>query len=205
MPNMTLTYDADSRLTQTVHTTNGTEQYGYTPYGQRVWKKNGASSYEVFFYGVQGELLASFQYTAGGVCYCTQMKQGPMYYFAGRKFWTGTNGTNNVGNWEDRLGSDATTYFPYGDSPSLWNYATYPRDGTNLLYAQNRYYSQPDPAVSHADPFSGSMDPQNPQSFNRYAYVQRDPVNSNDPSGLVECGDLEVVGGKTLRDYLGAS
>ena len=74
MPNMTLTYDADSRLTQTVHTPNGTEQYGYTPYGQRVWKKNGASSYEVFFYGVQGELLASFQYTAGGVCYCTQMK-----------------------------------------------------------------------------------------------------------------------------------
>ena len=183
MPNMTLTYDADSRLTQTVHTQNGTEQYGYTPYGQRVWKKNGANSYEVFFYGVQGELLASFVYSTAGGSYSTQMRQGPMYYFAGRKLGPGTNGTNNVGNWEDRLGSDATTYFPYGDSPSLWNYATYPRDGTNLLYAQNRYYSSQILRFTTADPHGGGL--MVPQSLNRYAYAGNDPVNhQSSPSGL---------------------
>jgi hypothetical protein len=29
----------------------------------------------------------------------------------------------------------------------------------------------------------------NPQSWNRYAYVQRDPVNHNDPSGLTTCDE----------------
>jgi hypothetical protein len=30
----------------------------------------------------------------------------------------------------------------------------------------------------------GSYDPSNPQSFNRYAYLQGDPVNFVDPTGL---------------------
>jgi RHS repeat-associated protein len=35
------------------------------------------------------------------------------------------------------------------------------------------------------DPYAGSMHLANPQSFNRYAYVQNDPVNFVDPSGLL--------------------
>jgi hypothetical protein len=35
------------------------------------------------------------------------------------------------------------------------------------------------------DPFAGSYDLTDPQSFNRYAYVQNDPVNFVDPSGLL--------------------
>jgi RHS repeat-associated protein len=49
----------------------------------------------------------------------------------------------------------------------------------------NRYYSNqygrfitPDPAGQ------GAAVPQNPQSWNRYAYVTGDPVNRNDPHGL---------------------
>lgn len=34
------------------------------------------------------------------------------------------------------------------------------------------------------DPYGGSMSVGNPQSFNRYSYVDNDPVNLNDPSGL---------------------
>jgi RHS repeat-associated protein len=36
------------------------------------------------------------------------------------------------------------------------------------------------------DPYGGSMNASDPQSFNRYAYVSNDPVNSVDPSGLAE-------------------
>jgi RHS repeat-associated protein len=38
------------------------------------------------------------------------------------------------------------------------------------------------------DPYGGSMSAGDPQSFNRYAYVQNDPVNHLDPSGLDPIG-----------------
>ena len=44
----------------------------------------------------------------------------------------------------------------------------------------NRKYSRFD----QPDPYDGSYSLTNPQSFNRYAYVQNDPVNFVDPSGL---------------------
>jgi len=40
---------------------------------------------------------------------------------------------------------------------------------------------------SQPDPYDGSYSLSNPQSFNRYAYVQGDPVNFIDPSGLMPC------------------
>jgi RHS repeat-associated protein len=36
------------------------------------------------------------------------------------------------------------------------------------------------------DPYGGSMEIGNPQSFNRYAYVLNDPVNASDPLGLFQ-------------------
>ena len=190
MPDLTLTYDTDSRLTQAEHTTNGTERYGYDPLGRRVWKQWAGGggfegTYEVFFYGVKGELLASFQY-AGGPSYSTGLRQGPMYYFAGRKFWTGTT----QGNWEDRLGSKVNTsgtYFPYGDQP-LTQYATYNRDATNLDYAQQRYYSSQIARFTTPDSYLGSATPEEPQSWNRYSYVRNDPANFLDPSGQYPIG-----------------
>jgi RHS repeat-associated protein len=37
------------------------------------------------------------------------------------------------------------------------------------------------------DPYMGSMDLTNPQSLNRYAYVQNNPLNMVDPLGLHIC------------------
>jgi len=41
------------------------------------------------------------------------------------------------------------------------------------------------------DPYGGSANPANPQSWNRYSYVNNDPINKNDPSGLAP-GDIRV-------------
>ena len=52
-----------------------------------------------------------------------------------------------------------------------------------------RRHSRPD----QPDPYDGSYSLTDPQSFNRYAYVQGDPVNLVDPSGL-KPGDACVKG-----------
>jgi hypothetical protein len=57
----------------------------------------------------------------------------------------------------------------------------------------NRYHSRFD----QPDPYDGSYDPADPQSLNRYAYVQNDPVNFIDPSGL---NDSFIWSGGTLGE-----
>jgi RHS repeat-associated protein len=84
------------------------------------------------------------------------------------------------------------TFYPYGEQKSgtaaneQYKFATYWRDGeSGLDYAMNRYYSSTlGRFLSHDSTYS-SIDPKNPQSFNRYSYVLNDPVNSNDPTGLM--------------------
>ena len=86
----------------------------------------------------------------------------------------------------DRLQSKGDHY-PYGEQKggTVPSFATYTRDTfTNLDYAINRYYSATTGRFLSPDPYQPSGGPANPGSWNRYSYVQGDPVNWNDPSGL---------------------
>jgi len=54
-----------------------------------------------------------------------------------------------------------------------------------------RYYASAYGRFNAVDRLASSADPKTPQSWNRYAYVQGDPVNGNDPTGQMEyvsCG-----------------
>ena len=105
------------------------------------------------------------------------------------------------------MGSAASTasFYPYGELKSgsateKYGFATYWRDGeTGLDYAVNRYYSSAVGRFLSPDPYGGSMNPKNPQSFNLYAYVQNDPINLYDPAGLQSVtgqgGGIVPVGG----------
>jgi RHS repeat-associated protein len=53
------------------------------------------------------------------------------------------------------------------------------------------------------DPYNGSININNPQSFNRYSYVENDPVNFIDPSGLVIIANFQVCGMVTLEFWNG--
>ncbi len=55
---------------------------------------------------------------------------------------------------------------------------------SNLDHTWFRQYSSAQGRWMSPDPDAGSMDPSNPQSLNRYAYVMNDPVNAVDPNGL---------------------
>jgi RHS repeat-associated protein len=64
-------------------------------------------------------------------------------------------------------------------------FATYHRDDTGIDYADQRYYVPGTGRFRSADPLDASADPGSPSSWNRYAYVGGDPINANDPSGMI--------------------
>jgi RHS repeat-associated protein len=75
---------------------------------------------------------------------------------------------------------------------NTWRFATHWRDSTTTLgYANNRYYSNAYGRFMTPDPYQGNSggagDPTSPQSWNRYAYVQGDPINFLDPRGTTTC------------------
>ena len=57
-------------------------------------------------------------------------------------------------------------------------------DGPAGNHAQFRDYSNVSGRWLQPDPYDGSYDPNNPQSFNHYAYVGNNPLSNLDPLGL---------------------
>ncbi len=63
-------------------------------------------------------------------------------------------------------------------------FTTYERDANGSDEAMHRRYNSVRARFEQPDPYDGSYDLSNPQSFNRYAYTHNDPVNFIDPTGL---------------------
>jgi RHS repeat-associated protein len=72
-------------------------------------------------------------------------------------------------------------------------FTTYTRDDNSSDDAMFRRYNRWWSRFDQPDPYDGSYNLPNPQSFNRYAYVQSDPVNFVDPSGLCPAGTVEQL------------
>jgi RHS repeat-associated protein len=68
------------------------------------------------------------------------------------------------------------------------SFTTYIRDSIAADDAMFRRYNRWWSRFDQPDPYNGSYNLANPQSFNRYPYAQNDPANRTDPSGLLPCG-----------------
>jgi RHS repeat-associated protein len=100
--------------------------------------------------------------------------------------------TDNMGNVVS-----ASELDPWGaDTSRSWSqyfqpkrFTSYDRDGNGSDEAMFRRYNRWHSRFDQPDPANDSYDLSDPQSLNRYAYVQNDPVNSVDPNGLDgDCG-----------------
>jgi RHS repeat-associated protein len=135
------------------------------------------------------------------------------YQVQGQYYW----GSKPVGYYEasvthfqhqDWLGTERarTTYngsvegtftsLPFGDGLTVatgtdtdaYHFGMLDHDyATDTEHAQFRQYNNYQGRWLRPDPYYGSYDFSNPQSFNRYAYVLNNPLSVVDPSGLVLC------------------
>jgi len=194
-------YDAENRLVQA---NAGAVKYAYDGQNKRIWQATFSncggdsclSSELISIFGIDGKLAGIF--TAGAAWNNTQTQIQLSFYsstqrvYFGKKLvatldWQG----NQNGVVQDRLES-VGKYYPFGEernSPPLANdqvkFATYTRDSaTGLDYADQRYYSSTFGRFMTTDPTRASISINRPSSFNRYTYVEGDPANSNDPTGL---------------------
>ncbi len=180
-----LSYDIDNRLAWDWATS---KSYAYDAENRRVWKSPGN---ELYFYGVDGRRVGTYQVTAGGQYWLNIQPTEVNLHFAGRRIKAGAD-------WvvTDRLGSvvkrdsERLRYFPWGEEQvtSTQNrdkFGTYYRDSTGLDYADQRYYASQHGRFLTPDPYRASGGRAEPQSWNRYTYVENDPVNFADPRGLL--------------------
>jgi RHS repeat-associated protein len=92
--------------------------------------------------------------------------------------------------------------YPFGESwynnssNQTWAFTTYERDAeSGIDYALARSYANTQGRFLSADPLQGHVG--DPQSWNRYAYVENDPINLSDPTGQSLWDDItDLFGGE---------
>lgn len=90
-------------------------------------------------------------------------------------------------------------------NPIMPKYAGTERDSNGLDHTWWRKLESTSGRWTSPDPYKGSMSIGDPQSFNRYSYVENDPVNLVDPTGLMCYLRVEVwnVGGRESTRVIG--
>ncbi len=183
--NATSTYDLENRMVES--TSQPGVKYGYGPDNRRMWIQRANGTEEWQFWGPNGEVLASYSlawdWTYAQPYFDTRVSQ---------KNWFGAK---ELGTVEDRLGSKLVSHgamkfrndhLPYGSSyTASAGYATYSVDSPgSTQYADQRSYQASFGRFMTPDPYRASGGAAAPMSWNRFAYVEGDPVNLSDEQGL---------------------
>jgi len=175
----TYTYDALNHRVRTVVGTTATE-YVFNAAGQRVSEWNGSN---------YAQLKGHYYWGSKPVAYYTTANAGAAATHFEHQDWMGTERVRTTYN-----GAVEGTYtsLPYGDNSAASgtdtdanHYAMLDHDSeSGTDHAQFRQYGNTQGRFMSPDPYDGSYDASNPQSFNRYTYAMNNPVSNIDPSGL---------------------
>ena len=166
-------YDAFGRVAEAIGGSTTYENL-YGPTGGRLAQMNGQS------------LVRGFVSLPGGDTAIYDTSVGGALYYYRHSDWLGSS---RIASGPTGSFTSTTAYAPYGEK-----YASLGGDtsftGQNSEYGSDLYdfpareysdqgrWPSPDPAGV------GAVDPANPQSWNRYAYVNNNPLAVTDPSGM---------------------
>lgn len=187
------TYNAEGRIVSA-----GSGSYAYDGDGNRVIKTDGSGTTLYWPSSVIGIVNES---NSSASTFGRQIFLGSLRIYSedasgnGRYLLQDHLGSTRVtiglnGSYEDSLDYRAfgDIVANYGNAPSDNNYVFtgYESDASDSStdYAQARNLSMEMGRFSRPDPYDGSYDPIDPQSFNRYSYVANSPLSGVDPWGL---------------------
>lgn len=200
----TFTYDATG---QQVTASFGSLQQAYDGNALRVKKtENGATTYYLRSSAFGGTVVAEIVwngsswiwnrgYVYSGVGLLAVQSGSAVSWVHQDPITKSKRITNNAGTVIssielDPWGADAGAAWSSNSTFQPRKFTTYDRDGNGSDEAMFRRYNRWHSRFDQPDPYNGSYDITDPQSFNRYAYTQNDPVNFVDPSGTlpIPCG-----------------
>jgi RHS repeat-associated protein len=187
-----LVYDAENKaVSATNASTSGT--YTFDGNGLRVKKVSGGTTTVYVFSG--SKVIAEYdngaaptspsrEYVYGGSRLLAKIDSGGTKYYHQDQL-SNRLVTDSSGNTAEQMG-----HYPFGDpwynaSSDKLVFTTYERDSESSNdYAQARFYRWLLGSFLSLDPLSGSTS--DPQSLNRYTYVENNPIGAVDPSGAME-------------------
>lgn len=185
-------YDAESKL---VSSAFGSTTYVYDADGLRVAKQSNGRTTDVYFYDVLGRMTVDtgvnnsvIEELYAGDRHIATRQNGQIVY--AHTNWLGTEAARS-----DQNGNlcETISALPFGDgvqvsgscNPSNKFFTGFERDAeSGLDHATFRQYASTTARWMSPDPYNGSMDLGNPQSFNRYTYAANNPLRFIDPLGL---------------------
>ena len=188
--NLQYQYDANNRQKQSANLDGtGAVVSVFDAVGQRVGTQVGGVLVNILVYDAPGRLLAEYNsaVVTGGTQYLFDDHQNSP------RVTTGASGAvvarhDYLPFGEDlvSVGLRATTPGYAVADTARQKYAGMERnETTNMAHTLWRQYDSFSARWTSPDPYGGSMEPVNPQSFNRYTYVNNDPVNLVDQLGLM--------------------
>ena len=186
---MGFTYDANGRVVKATKASTPDATTVHDALGNRVATKIN-DVWEYMIYDAFGQLVAEYGVPSegtGGVKYVQRDHQGSVRTITNaggfvvsrtdhQAFGEAIGSGVGLRNANQGYGNDASTRQSYG--------LTEKDDSSGQQHTWFRKLETQAGRWSSPDPYKGSMGVGNPQSFNRYAYVNNEPVRSVDPSGL---------------------
>ncbi len=190
----TYIYDAENKVVTASNASGTLGQYTYDGDGKRIKKfVPSAGETTVFAYDASSKMVAEYSTLIAST------NDAKVSYLTNDNLGSPRINTDALGNVTARhdympFGEEIdgtggrTTALKYGTDSVRKQFTGYERDNESELdFAENRYYNAGHGRFTTTDPLLESGRIENPQTWNRYAYVLNDPINYVDPDGLYEC------------------
>jgi len=197
------TYDAENRLRTGDWGTANQASYVYDYANRRIKKYTNAT---ITYYAWEGNQVIGEYDSTGATVY--------NYVYSGSRLIARMG--SGIINWylsdrlSERLALDGSgnvigrmAHLPFGEdfgesgTQEKHHFTSYERDGESATdSAVNRQYLQTIGRFNRVDTYRVSSDLSNPQTLDRYSYVGNDPINLNDPLGLIpilQCSLIAVT------------